>query len=609
MLWVTPLSPTVASSASYRLVNHDVSLTPRPHGGICMTAEATSLNTAALDKAVEDLHAHKDEWVALPLKDKVAMLEALPPRILALADDMVAAAGKAKGYPAGSSWYADDWLSGIWAFIQGVQSHALVLERVLKGEEPLKPSKVHTRPDGQVVIDVFPVSVDDQLLLSGYKAQVWMQPGITAQQARKDAARQYRGHGYDNPGVALVLGAGNVGTITTLDIMDQLYAQGNVAVIKMNPVNDYLGPFYEKIFKDFIDRGWLRFVYGGADVGGYLVNHPLVDNIHMTGSSVTYDAIVWGTDDQAETRRANNTPLVNKPFSAELGGVSPCIVVQGDWSDADIQYQAEHIVSSKLNNAGHNCIATQILVLPEEWKQADQLIAAIRDLLTKVEPRTTYYPRSLEKTEAACDGMSGAEFLSKDKTRALIPDVDPNGADNVLRNEVFAGVLGIVRLPGATPREFMRNAVAFANDVLPGTLGATILIDPKTRKQNAVAFDEAIANLKYGGIGVNIWSAMNFLIGYTPWGAFPGHTPQDIGSGVGVVHNAFLLHGVEKAVAEMPFRPAPRALAGGEIHMSPKSVWFVTNKTSEQTVRRLSKYLVTGNKALLPGIFASALRG
>jgi acyl-CoA reductase-like NAD-dependent aldehyde dehydrogenase len=574
-----------------------------------MTAEATALDTATLDKALDDLHANAAGWVALPLKDKVAMLEALPPRIWELAEPMVAAAGKAKGYPAGSSWYADDWITGIWAFIQGVQSHAVVLNRVLKGEEPLKPKAVHTRPDGQVVVDAFPVTAEDQLLLSGYKAQIWMQPGVNAEQTRKGAVQQYRGAGYEDPGVSLVLGAGNVGTITTLDILDQMYAQGNVCVVKMNPVNDYLGPFYEKIFKDFIDRGWLRFAYGGADVGGYLVNHDGVDSVHMTGSSVTYDAIVWGTDDQAETRRANNTPLVHKPFSAELGGVSPCIVVQGEWSDADIAYQAEHIVSSKLNNAGHNCIATQILVLPEEWKQADQLIAAIRKFLDTVEPRSTYYPRSVEKTEAACDGMSGVEFLNKDKTRALIPHVDPNGADSVLRNEVFAGVMGIVRLPGATPREFMRHAVAFANDVLPGTLGATIIIDPKTRKQNPVAFDEAIANLRYGSIGINIWSGLNFLLGYTPWGAFPGSTPQDIGSGVGFVHNAFMLHGVEKGITEIPFRPAPRALLGGEIHMSPKSVWFVNNKTAELTARRLSKYLVTGKKTLLPGIFASALRG
>lgn len=573
-----------------------------------MTTEV-SLDTAALDKALDDLHAGAPNWVALPLAEKVALVEALPRKILDLGPEMVAAAGRAKGIHPTSSWVAEDWVTGVWAFVQGVKSHALVPKRICAGQEPVKADAVHTRPDGQVVVDVFPVTAYDRLLLNGYRAQVWIEPGVSAAQTRMDAAKMYRGAGYDDPGVTLVLGAGNVGSITTLDILDQLLAQGNVCVVKMNPVNDYLGPFYEKIFGDFVSRGWLRFVYGGADVGGYLANHDKVDSVHMTGSAATYDAIVWGTDDQAATRKANNTPILTKPISAELGGVSPFIVVPGDWSQADIRFQAEHIATSKLNNAGHNCIATQVLVLPQDWPLADKLVDEVRKVIREVEPRTAYYPRAAEKTEMACAGMSGVEFLSDDKSRVIVGDVDPHSDARILRDEVFAGALGIVRLPGKTAAEFMRNAVEFSNDVLPGTLGATIVIDPKTRKANAEAFDEAISNLRYGGIGVNVWSAMVFLLGYTPWGAFPGHTPQDIGSGIGVVHNAFLLEHVQKGVAEIPFRPSPRAIIKGELTISPKPVFFVTNKTAETTVRRLVKFLVDGNPVALPGIFASALRG
>ena len=566
-------------------------------------------DTTAPDKALEDLHAGAPNWVALSLKDKMALLEALPPKILDLGPQMVAAADKAKGIAPTSSWVAEDWITGVWAFVQGVNSHALVLKRILAGQEPIKAGAVHTRPDGQAVVDVFPVTGYDRLLLNGYKAQVWIEPGVSATQTRKAAAKMYRGAGYDHPGVSLVLGAGNVGTITTLDVIDQLYARGNVCAVKMNPVNDYLGPFYEKIFSEFISRGWLRFMYGGADVGGYLAHHRKVDSVHMTGSAATYDAIVWGTDAEAATRKVNNTPILDKPISAELGGVSPFIVVPGDWSDADIRFQAEHVATSKLNNAGHNCIATQVLVLSEDWPLADKLIAEVGKAIREVEPRPTYYPRSDDKTDKACDGMSGTEFLSSDKSRVLIPDVDPHGGASILRDEVFAGALGVVRVPGKSARAFMRNAVEFANDVLPGTLGATIVIDPKTRKANAAAFDEAISGLRYGAIGVNVWSGLNFLLGYTPWGAFPGHTRQEIGSGTGVVQNAFLLQHVQKSVTEIPFRPSPRAITKGEWTMSPKPVFFVTNKTAETTVRRLVKFLVDGTPTKLPGIFASALRG
>ncbi|KMO80970.1 aldehyde dehydrogenase [Mycolicibacterium chubuense] len=573
-----------------------------------MTTEA-SFDTTALDQALDELRADASAWVALPLKDKVALLDGLPQKILDLSPQMAAAANKAKGIDPTSSWAGEEWLVNVWAFVQGVMSHALVLKRILAGKAPVPPGAVHTRPDGQVVVDVFPVTAYDRLLLNGYGAQVWIEPGFTAAQTRKDAARMYRGAGYEQPGVALVLGAGNVGAITTLDVLDQLFARGNVCVVKMNPVNDYLGSFYEEIFGEFVSGGWLRFVYGNADVGGYLAHHPKVDSVHMTGSATTYDAIVWGDDAEAAARKAANTPILNKPISAELGGITPVIVVPGEWSDADMRFQAEHIATSKLNNAGHNCVATQIVVISRDWPLADKLVAEVRRVMREVEPRRTYYPHSEDKTDKACAGMSGVAFLSSDKSRAIIADLDPHSAASILRDEVFAGVLGIVRLPGATAREFLSNAVEFANDVLPGTLGASLIIDPATRKANAAAFDEAISRMRYGDIGVNVWSGLNFLLGYTPWGPFPGQTPQNIGSGTGVVHNAFLLQHVQKTIAEIPFRPSPRALLHGEWTISPKPVFFITNKTTETTVRRLVQFLVHGNTTALPGIFASALRG
>ncbi|HZA11801.1 aldehyde dehydrogenase family protein [Mycobacterium sp.] len=572
-----------------------------------MTA-GTTLDIPALDKALDDLHSGAADWVALPLNEKVALLEALPHKVLDLGPHMVAAAGEAKGIAPTSPWVAEEWTTGVWVFIQAVNAHLRVLRRILAGKDPVTAEAVHTRPDGQVVVDVFPVTGYDRLLLNGYKAQVWIEPGVSADQTLSDAAKMYRGSG-DKPGVCLVLGAGNLGTITTLDIIDQLYARGNVCAVKLNAVNDYLGPFYENLFSEFVSRGWVRFVYGGADVGGYLARHPKVDTIHMTGSAATYDAIVWGTDDQAASRKANNTPILDKPITAELGGVSPFIVVPGDWSQADIRFQAEHIATTKLINCGHNCNATQVLVVSQDWPLADKLVEQVCTVIRDAAPRPTYYPYSKERTDQACNGMRGVEFLSSDRSRVLIPDVDPRSEASILQDEVFTSVIGVVRVPGKTPQEFLRNAVEFCNDVLPGNLGAVIAVDPKTRKQNTAAFDAAIAGLRYGAIGVNVWVGVVFALGYPPWGAFPGNTPQHIGSGTGVVHNAFLLSRPQKAVVEIPFRPAPRSIFNGEFTLSPKPVFFTTNKTAQTTVRRLSKFFVKRNPIALPGIFVSALRG
>lgn len=83
--------------------------------------------------------------------------------------------------------------------------------------------------------------------------------------------------------------------MVALDILHKLIAEDEVVLVKMNPVNDYLGPLLTRAFAPLVDRGVLRFAYGGPEVGKYLVEHPAVDTIHLTGSEATYNSIVWGS--------------------------------------------------------------------------------------------------------------------------------------------------------------------------------------------------------------------------------------------------------------------------------------------------------------------------
>ena len=201
-----------------------------------MTA-GTALDTAALDKALHDLYFGAPGWAALPLAEKVAMLEALPRKALDLAPQMVAAAAAAKGIAPSSTWTAEEWSVGVWVFIHAVNTQLLVLKRILAGREPIDGNAVHTRPDGQVVVDVFPLTGYDRLFLNGYRAAVWLEPSVSAEQARNDTATTYRGPTLGPAEVCLVLAAGNLGTITTLDVIDQLYVRGNVCAVKMHPVS------------------------------------------------------------------------------------------------------------------------------------------------------------------------------------------------------------------------------------------------------------------------------------------------------------------------------------------------------------------------------------
>lgn len=51
-----------------------------------------------------------------------------------------------------------------------------------------------------------------------------------------------------------------------------------------------------------MDAGFVEIVYGGAEQGRYLCQHPTVASIHLTGSAATYNAIVWG-DNKEKVRR------------------------------------------------------------------------------------------------------------------------------------------------------------------------------------------------------------------------------------------------------------------------------------------------------------------
>ncbi|MFE1312035.1 aldehyde dehydrogenase family protein [Streptomyces sp. NPDC058755] len=566
---------------------------------------STTLDTSALDRALHELRENAASWAAAPLAERIGLLERLMPRIRAAAAELAAAGARAKGYSPDSPWAAEDWAGGPWALAQNVSARLRVLRRIAAGQDPLPARAVHEH-GGRTWVDVFPATGWDRLLLSGYSAQVRMGAGTTAEQVRHRAAGLHRGRP-EPAGVALVLGAGNVAALTAVDILHKLYAEGQVVVAKMNPVNAYLRPHFERIFAEFTERGWLRFVDGGPAEGAYLTTHDGVDSIHVTGSDRTHDAIMWGTDDQAEQRRRDDQPLVDKPFTSELGGVSPCIVVPGQWSAADFRFQAEHIVTSKMNNSGHNCIASQVLVLPRSWAGTERLLDEIRKVLRTLPARSDYYPGADRRLAAVRAAHPETESYG-DGGRLLVPDIADHD-DVLLRSEVFASALGVVRLPGETPAEFLGNAVDFANGTLPGTLGATLIVHPATERAHRAVVEAAIAELRYGTLGVNCWSAVGFLLGYTPWGAYPGNTRQAIGSGIGFVNNAFMLEDVEKTVVRAPFAPASRGLFTGSPSLSPRPPYFVTNRTGRTTLQRVTGFTTAPGITRLPAVFASALRG
>ncbi|MEL6341745.1 MAG: aldehyde dehydrogenase family protein [Myxococcota bacterium] len=572
--------------------------------------------TDDLDRVVSELAEQKTTWMQSTLDERIQLLESLRVNTARLAEGWVDLAIKAKQLPEDSPLVGEEWTSGPWALLEGIQHLKGTLETLKAGGDPMQGATLRARADGQVIARVHPANRWEQLLINGVEAEVWMDPSVHLANVRDHMAAHYKTRPQDRGAgkVALVLGAGNIASIPPLDMLYKLFIEGQVVIVKMNPVNDYLGPIFEQIFQPFIAKGYVRFAYGGVPVGQHLTDHALVDEIHVTGSERTYDAIVFGVGEAGATRKANDDPRNPRRVTAELGGVSPVIVVPGPWSAEDLTFQAENVATQKMHNGGFNCIASQVLVLPASWSQRSAFLTALEAAFAAAPSRAPYYPGAADRIHALRERHPEARSLdtgkeAADADRVFVPDVDAAADDYVFHTEVFAGALAQTTLPGADAATFLRNAVTFANETLHGTLGMTILIHPKTIAALGPLFEDLIAALRYGTIGINAWSGVGFLLPRVTWGAFPGHPRHDIQSGAGVVHNALMFDKPQKSVIRAPFRPFPRSVLNGEWTILPKPPWFVTNKQSAEVGRLLTMFAAEPSVTKLPAIFAAALQG
>lgn len=91
-------------------------------------------------------------------------------------------------------------------------------------------------------------------------------------------------------GMSVVLGAGNITSIAVLDTLYELIAHNRVVILKLNPVLGEMFDAINAVLRPLSERGFVEVVRGGVEVGSYLVDHPNVAHVHITGSSASHDA-------------------------------------------------------------------------------------------------------------------------------------------------------------------------------------------------------------------------------------------------------------------------------------------------------------------------------
>ncbi len=444
----------------------------------------------------------------------------------AAAPEWVALSARAKGLEPSSYLEGEEWISGPWAVLYAVNRYIRTLKRMARGLQPVTSTRV------------FPYDLYDRALLQCVTADVVLNGNSIEFIHRPDESRN-----------VLVLGAGNISSIPALDVLYKIVAENARCVLKLNPVNEYLRPVLERALAPFVVAGRLRFLSGDAELGARLCADDTIDEIHVTGSIATFNAI--------------RALAPRKRITAELGSVTPTIVVPGDWSDRDLRFQAENIATQKAHNAGFNCIAAQVLLLPRDWRLKDKLLREVERILGELETRPEYYPGATQRRTAA----AGADSQLRTVVR-----LDADAAAEAFQTEIFSGVLFAVELPG-DPQEFLRDAVALANERLYGTLGANLIVSSQTERSMPQAIANAVSDLRYGCVAINAWAGVGYFLSETPWGDYRAG-----GEGNGVVHNSYLLANTRKSIVRAPFRPLT------------KPPWFVTNKKQARLGRLLCDF-------------------
>jgi hypothetical protein len=558
----------------------------------------------SMDPLVRRIKEGSRAWVRVTLGERIALLEELRRSYFAIAEPSVRAACEAKGLDPESPTAGEEWLAGPLVVLRNLRLLVESLRDIQRQGVPHIPSDwLRTLENGQLCARLYPADTLDSMLLMKHEGEVRFQPGVTAANLREHQASFYRRPHEGR--LCAVLGAGNVNSIPPADCLYKLFVEGTACVLKMNPVNAYLGPFLEQAFAPLVRRNVFAVVYGGAEEGAALIHHPDVDEVHITGSDKTHDLLLWGPPGpEADARRARNEPLLRKAITSELGNISPVIVVPGPYSDGEVRFQGSSIAGMVANNASFNCNSAKLLVQPRDWRHREKVVDAVHSSLGRTHARRAWYPGAEQRWKKFTEGRPGLRLVGTPREGelpfALVPDVDATQEhDRVFKQEPWCTVLSETGLPGSDdPVAFLEKAVPFVNEKVWGTLCATLVVHPKSLKDPAVnaAVEKAIRELRYGAVAVNTWPAAVFALASLPWGGHPTSAPHDIQSGLGWVHNTYMLENIEKSVLRAPltgFPPAP---------------WIPGHRGLLALARRLAEFEMGPSWLKIPPIAAAAMR-
>jgi aminobutyraldehyde dehydrogenase len=237
-------------------------------------------------------------------------------------------------------------------------------------------------------------------------------------------------------------------------------AGGNTVIFKPSEQTPLTALKMAHILAEELPSGVVNIITGrGHTVGSYLINHPNVDMISLTGDVATGKKML-----DAAAKTVKRTHL-------ELGGKAPVLVFE----DADISAVVEGLRAFSFYNAGQDCTAACRVYASK--KVYDNLVADLAlaassitlgaedDTTNEIGPLISMRQRdrvasfvNRAREVSHIDIVTGGEVMDQGFYYRPTVVAGATQADEIVRREVFGPVVSV------TPFADVEDAVTWAND-------------------------------------------------------------------------------------------------------------------------------------------------
>ncbi|WP_211370665.1 aldehyde dehydrogenase family protein [Nonomuraea turkmeniaca] len=250
--------------------------------------------------------------------------------------------------------------------------------------------------------------------------------------------------------------------------------------------------------------GVLNLVYGEAEAGSAIVDHPGVHAVSFTGSTAVGRAVIA------------RCGQLGKPVQTEMGGKNASIVL----ADADLEHAAEQVCLGAFRSTGQKCTATSRLIVASQVADEllERVVARAASLVVgdpleagvEMGPLVSSAARDrvsagvVRAVEEGAKQLAGGTFRDREGWFAAptVLDLPGTGVD-FWHTELFGPVVGALRADGT------EEALGLANLSDHGLSAAIFTRDLGVALQ-------AVQRLEVGVLHVNSESAGTFP--YVPFG-------------------------------------------------------------------------------------------